>query len=63
MGLKKIILQISDFNKFSINFKFPQSCLFVTPCTVAQQATLSMETRILEWVAILFSKRSSQLRD
>ena len=63
MGLKKIILQILDFNKFSINFKFTQSCLFVTPWTVAQQATLSMETRILQWVAILFSKPSSQLRD
>ena len=40
--------------------------LFVTPWTVACQAPLSMDilqVRILEWVAISFSKGSSQPRD
>ena len=40
--------------------------LFVTPWTVALQASLPMEfprPSILEWVAIPFSKGSSQLRD
>ena len=40
--------------------------LFVTPWTVACQAPLSMgilQARILEWVAISFSRRSSRLRD
>ena len=40
--------------------------LFVTPWTVAHQAPLSMgalQARILEWVAILFSRGSSQPRD
>ena len=43
-----------------------QSCLFVTPWTVAHQAPLSMgilQTRILVWVAIPSSRVSSQLRD
>ena len=42
-----------------------QSCLFVTPWTTALQ-TLSMEilqARILEWVAIPFSRGSSQPRN
>ena len=40
--------------------------LFVTPWTVAYQAPLPMgilQARILEWVAISFSRGSSQLRD
>ena len=41
--------------------------LFVTPWTVARQVSLSMEwmlqARILEWVAILFSRGYSQPRD
>ena len=40
--------------------------LFATPWTVACQAPLSMDilqARILEWVAISFSKGSSQPRD
>ena len=40
--------------------------LFATPWTVARQAPLSMEillARILEWVAMLFSRGSSQPRD
>ena len=38
--------------------------LFTTTWTVAHQAPLSMEfSRILEWVAIPFSRQSSRLRD
>ena len=40
--------------------------LFATPCTVAFQAPLSigiLQARILEWVAISFSKGSSRFRD
>ena len=40
--------------------------LFVTPCTAAHQAPLSMETvqaRILEWVAMPSSRGSSRPRD
>ena len=40
--------------------------LFATPWTVAYQVPLSMgffQARILEWVAISFSKRSSRPRD
>ena len=40
--------------------------LFGTPQTVAHQAPLSMgilQARILEWVAISFSRGSSQPRD
>ena len=40
--------------------------LFAALCTVAQQAPLSMGTfqaRILEWVAMPSSRRSSQLKD
>ena len=40
--------------------------LFVTPCTVAHQGPLSMgilQARILEWVAFLFFRVSSQPRD
>ena len=40
--------------------------LFVTPWTVARQAPLSMgilQARILDWVAISFSRRSSWSRD
>ena len=40
--------------------------LFVTPWTVAHQASLSMgilQARILEWVAMPSSRGSSQLRD
>ena len=41
-------------------------CLFATLCTVAHQAPLSMgifQARILEWVAISFSRVSSRPRD
>ena len=48
----------------------PQSCsriqLFETPWTVAHQAPLSMgyfQARILEWVAVSYSRGSSQTRD
>ena len=40
--------------------------LFETPCTVAYQAPLStriLQAKILEWVAISFSRGSSQPRD
>ena len=40
--------------------------LFATPCTVAFQAPLSigiLQARILEWVAISFSRGSYQFRD
>ena len=40
--------------------------LFVTPWTVARQAPLSMgilQTSMLEWIVILFSRGSSQPRD
>ena len=40
--------------------------LFATPWTVTRQAPLSMkfsQTRILEWVAVSFSRGSSQPRD
>ena len=40
--------------------------LFVTPWTVAHQAPVSMgilQARILEWVAMLSSRGSSQPRD
>ena len=43
-----------------------QSCLTVTPWTVAHQAPLSMrilQARILEWVAMPSSRGSSQSRD
>ena len=43
-----------------------QSCLFATPWTVARQAPLStgiLQARILEWVAMLSSRGSSQPRD
>ena len=42
------------------------SCLTVTPWTIARQAPLPMgilQARILEWVAISFSRGSSQPRD
>ena len=51
------------------NILFPhvaQSCLFVIPWTVACQTSLSMgilQVRILEWVAMPFSRGSSQPRD
>ena len=41
-------------------------CLFATPCTVAHQAPLSMgfsRLRILEWVAISFSREYSRPRN
>ena len=45
---------------------FSHVWLFVTPWTVALQSPLSMgilQARILEWVAILFSRGSSETRD
>ena len=47
-------------------YSFSRVQLFVTPWTVAHQATLSMEilqVRILEWVAMPSSRGSSQPRD
>ena len=45
----------------------PKSCpTLETPCTVARQASLSLgilQARILEWVAISFSRRSAQPRN
>ena len=40
-------------------------CLFETPWTVVRQAAVSgvSQARILEWVAITFSRGSSQLRE
>ena len=35
----------------------------VAPWTAAHQAPLSVEAKILEWVAMLFSRGSSQPRD
>ena len=45
-------------------FSFGYAQLFVIPWTIAHQAPLSMEfqARILEWVAIPFSRGSSQPR-
>ena len=39
--------------------------LFVSPQTVARQAPVNgiLQARIMEWVAIAFSRRSSQPRD
>ena len=40
--------------------------LFATPWTVARQAPLSMgilQARVLEWIAVPFSRGSSQLRN
>ena len=42
---------------------FSHAQLFVTLWTVEYQALLSIEARILEWVAISFSRRSSWPRD
>ena len=42
------------------------SCVFMTPRTVARQAPLSMallQARVLEWVAVSFSRGSSWPRD
>ena len=45
---------------------FNRDRLFATPCTVAWQAPLSMgiiQARILEWIAIPFSRGSSWPKD
>ena len=39
------------------------SCLFSTPCLPDSSASGIIQARILEWVAILFSRRSSRPRD
>ena len=47
-------------------YSFSCVWLFVTPCTIARQAPLSMgilQARILKWVAISFSRGSSWNRD
>ena len=47
---------------YKVKLLVTQSCLTVTPWTVACQASLSMgilQARILEWVAISFSRGSS----
>ena len=50
----------------AVLFLVTQSCLTVIPWTVARQAPLSkgiLQARILEWVARLSSRGSSQLRN
>ena len=54
LGMKVKVKSLSLFRRFA------------TPWTVGYQAPLSMgffQARILEWVAISFSRRSSQPRD
>ena len=56
-GLCKHVCVLSHFSRVRLS---------ATPWTVAHQAPLSMEilqARILEWVAMLSSKVSSQSRD
>ena len=52
---------------FFVLYVLSQSCLaFVTPWTIAHQAPLSkgiLQVRILEWVALAFSRGSSWARD
>ena len=52
--------------KWSEVKSFSHVLLFATPWTVAHQAPLSMgilQARILEWIAMPFSRGSSQPRD
>ena len=59
-------MYLSFIISFQSGVQSPQSCLFVTPWTVAHQAPLFMgilQARLLEWVAISFSRGSSQSRD
>ena len=62
--MKKYIVTEPEQNVVVQSLRHVQ--LFVTPWMVAHQAPLSMGTlqaRTLEWVAILFSRGSSQPRD
>ena len=61
------LLSISEsFSLLCVLSRFSRVQLFATLWTVAHQAPLSMgilQARLLEWVAIPFSRGSSQLRD
>ena len=56
-----------DYQRGNVNVKsLSRVRLFATPWTVAYQAPLSMgffQAIVLEWIAISFSKGSSQPRD
>ena len=60
--LPSLLLTVSIF---ALNLKSAQSCLTVTPWTIAHQAPLSRVSwpRILEWVAISFTTGSSHPED
>ena len=66
---KTLTESLKDFNslvQFSSVQLLSRVRLFATPWTEAHQAPLSMgilQARVLEWVAILYSRRSSQPRD
>ena len=56
----------SEVGMECVHAKLLQSCLFVTPWTVARQIPLSMvilQARILKWVAMPSSRGSSRPRD
>ena len=60
------IFFFSNISVFAVLFCFSHARIFVTPWTAAHQAPLSMgilQVRIVEWIAIPFSMRSSQPRD
>ena len=60
MGLHNLLVMCA------VLFLVSRVQLFVTPWTVACQAPLSeviLQARILEWVAMPFSRESSQPRD
>ena len=55
-----------NISVFAVLFCFSHVRIFVTPWNAAHQAPLSMgilQSRILEWIAIPFSRGSSQPRD
>ena len=65
-GLKTSQQRTDYFNKDCAVLSHSVIQLFATPRTIAPQAPLSMgilQARILEWVVISFSGRSSQPRD
>ena len=56
----------SAITPYTLSIKISCVWLFATPWTIPSQVPLSMgffQARILEWVAISFSRRSSQPRD
>ena len=62
--LKSLLMKVKeDRGKVKVKVKsLSRVRLFTTPWTVARQAPLSMgilQTRIIEWVAMPFSRRSS----